>query len=391
VSVLECPAVPVLRLRAQLDGGPHPELRADGKARRVRAETGGDPLGVLRTWKAFYDCVTDPRWVQAGITADGEFRGAPVTGAEMQSRLGGMLNMDPPAHTVFRKPVSHIFTRAAADAARAGAEALARELAEGLRGRRAADLAADYVDPFAATMVCRSLGTNDWRNVLAGSENAFSPVHGRAAIPGVIDGWKHTYEFYARIVTHDLAWPGGTIAQIQRAFRGFSLAELAAVLGNVGNGYPAIMQSERRLMRELAGPYRAAVTACLRGQMTWPGLVGTVLNTEALYPIDLPRRLAAPDGAWLDGQFYEPGSHVLPSLVAAAASADRLAVSPVADVAFSFGRHRCPGAWLGRMLAETVARAFWMVHPHAELAGDAEVWLGDSLAAPREITVTGLS
>jgi hypothetical protein len=89
-------AVPVLRMLPQPGGRPHPELRADGRSRQVRAEAGGEPLTVLRTRRAVTDCVTSPGWVVAGVTADSELRNCPVTGAEQQSPDGGAAQHGPP-------------------------------------------------------------------------------------------------------------------------------------------------------------------------------------------------------------------------------------------------------------------------------------------------------
>jgi cytochrome P450 len=385
---MTAPVIPVLRMVPQRDGRPHPELLPAGRARQVRAEAGGEPLTVLRTRRAVLDCVTSPDWVMAGITEDGQLRNCPVTGAEQQSPDGGLLNMDPPAHRAFRGPVNRIFTRAAAREARADTEQDAAELALALRGRRAADLAADYADPLAGAVICRSLGTDDWGSVLAGADNAFSPVHGQDAIAAADAGWKDTYEFYGHTVTRGLARPGGTIAQIAQALGGFPLSQVTHVLGNVGNGYPAVRQSARRLLREAAGDYRAYTGACQRGRMAWSALTGVILNTRAMYPLDLPRRCAAPDGTWLDGRFFAPGELVLPSLAAAAADPSW---PPPGDIAFSYGRHRCPGRWLARMWLEVAAEVFFTIHPHARLSGDEGPWEGDALAAPRWITVTGLS
>jgi cytochrome P450 len=155
---------------------------------------------------------------------------------------------------------------------------------------------------------------------------------------------------------------------------------------------PALDQSLRRLLRELAGKYRALVDACLRGEMSWAALIGIVLNTDALYPLDVRRRNATQNGSWLAGQFFPPGATVLPSLVGVSRSSPLLCpADPASDIAFSFGRHRCPGGWFARMAMETAAEAWFATHPGTELAGDAEVWVGDALAAPHRIMVTGLS
>ena len=391
------PACPTLRLVPQPDGGPPAELRAGSSVLQVRAETGGAPLRIARGRRRVRTAVTSHGLVMGGVIVGGGFRNNPLTGAEQQDPDGGLLNMQHPPynagyppHPAFRRPVNLVFTRTAAEAGREETEAAAREIARSLHGRAAADLIAGYIDPFIRAMVCRSLGLDDWENIEAGSNNAFSPVHGRHRIADVNAAWQETYEFYSSVVTKDLAHPDGTVAQLEHAVRA-TLNQLTHLLGNVGNGYPAAKQAARRAMWEIAAYHRADVAACLRGESSWELLVGLVLNTTALYPIDLPR--LAVDDVYLDGELlFAAGEYVLPSLAAAGNDPDAPpALTAFEDVAFSWGPYRCPGGWLTRMWIETAVKAWWETHPRSDLDNQTPVWVGDSLAAPTQIMVTGLS
>ena len=48
----------------------------------------------------------------------GELRGCPLTGAEMQSPDGGLLNMNPPHLTAYRRQLSGLFSATAAESSR---------------------------------------------------------------------------------------------------------------------------------------------------------------------------------------------------------------------------------------------------------------------------------
>jgi hypothetical protein len=38
----------------------------------------------------------------------------------------------------------------------------------------------------------------------------------------------------------------------------------------------------------------------LQRKVSWSALIGLILNTRALFPLDVPRRCAAKQGTWLD-------------------------------------------------------------------------------------------
>ena len=377
-------AIPVLRFAAQPGGAPPPELRADGQAQQVRAPAGGEPLSVLRGRDQVLQCITGRAWVMAGVTGDGELRGHPLTGAEQQDPDGGLLNMDSPAHTVFRGRINRLFTPAAAAAVRKDTEAVALGLASGLRGRTSVDLAAEYIDPFTARVVCQSLGVDDWDVILTGSINAFAPVPGLEAVSRVDDGWREIYQFYTRVVTGDLARADGIAAKITRAFKGLTLAQLVHALANVSNGYPATRQSARRTLWELLANHPAQLAACQRGELSWTAVTDKLLNTVALFPIDLPRRAAR--DTTLAGRPFAKGTLVVPSLVAAAH--DPRYPEPPRNIAFGYGPHTCPGGPLARMWIACALEVLFELYPGARLTGDEPRWEGESLAVPRQIMAT---
>jgi cytochrome P450 len=379
------PAIPVLRFAPQPGGVPPAELRADGQAEWVRAPAGGEPLAVLRRRDEVLECITGRQWVMAGITSDGEIRGHPLTGAERQDPDGGLLNMDPPAHRAFRNRINGLFTRAAAAATRAEVEAAAVGLASGLRDRRTADLAAEYADPFIATVVCRSLGLPraDWPVILTSSVNAFAPVPGPGQLTRVDDCWQQVYQFYGHVIATGRAHPHGVTAQITSALAGFTRSQTVHALANVSNGYPAARQSLRRILWELLTGHRADLAACLRGEQDWAGVTDRLLSSVALFPVALPRRAA--QDTWLAGRPFARGTIALPSLVAAAH--DPRYPAPPKNIAFGYGPHACPGAALTRLWLTCALRVFFECFPHAHLTDEPQ-WEGDSLAVPRQIIAT---
>ena len=375
------------RLVPQRGGQPHPGLLPAGRAEQVRAGAGGQPLTVLRTRTAVPECVTSPVWVMAGVTRGGGLRTCPVTGAGQHDKRAGMLTMHPPAHTVCPYRVSRLLASGAAGRERSPAEDVARSLAGGPRGRKTAGLAADDADPFAGAVICRSLGVAGWPDILAGSDNAVSPVRMPGGVQRAEAGWQETCRFCASVINGGLARPGATAAQAAAAFGGFTLPQVAHPPGNIGNRYPAARQPARRTPAELLGDYRAAAAAGAAGERSWAGLTGLIPNTRALYPTGVPRRAAR--DTHLDGWFCAEGTLVLPPLVAGATDPASPGPPP-GGIAFSFGRHRCPAAHLARMRVLAASRVLFAVHPRARLAAGGR-WEGGWLPTPRPIMVTGRS
>jgi 2-hydroxy-5-methyl-1-naphthoate 7-hydroxylase len=376
---------PVLRFGLRPCGAAPSELKAGSRVARVAAPAGGELLTVLRGRDEVRACLTDRRWVMAGATSGGELREHPLTGAERQHPDGGLLNMDPPAHRAFRGRINHLFTSACAAAGRSCAYAAAVELASGLGRRAVVDLAAEYADPFIATMVCHSLGlpTAEWPQILAGSVNAFALVEGPHRVGHVDDGWRQIYGFYDHVIGAGRAHPAGTVAGIMRALDGFGHWQKVHVLANVSNGYPAAMPSLRRLLWELLTRHRIEPADRDNRQPNPAALTNEILNTVALFPVALPRRAAA--DTRLGDQSYAEGTIVLPSLIAAAH--DPRYPAPAAGIAFGYGPHTCPGAALTRLWLTCAVETFFRHYPHAELVDPDPAWDGGTLATPRHIAV----
>src|SRR5260370_17966229 len=112
-------AVPVLTCGAEPGGVPPPVLCAGAAGDFASRPVGGDPMLVLRRRADVLRSLSDTtHFGMAGVTESGELRGSPLTGAEMQSADGGLLNMDPPPLREARQRPTSLFTLPAADATR---------------------------------------------------------------------------------------------------------------------------------------------------------------------------------------------------------------------------------------------------------------------------------
>lgn len=380
----------ILELRAQPDGMPLPVL-VSGHMTQVSAEAGGAPLTVLARRGPTLKVLSHPEtWGMGGVTRKGKLRRCPVTGAEMQSPDGGLLNMNEldgnvhRRHPQARNQVKHLVGRAAAAAELSADKAIIRTAVRRLSAFSTADIAAELIIPAGIELICWSLGLplSDWAAIERASLVAFRPVHGTDLDP-VEDGWKEIYAFYDYLLEHRMP-KRGIIVGVVRATKDRPPGWTSHLLANISNGYPAFIQSTLRLFWEALTRYPQDVADCLAGRMTWEALARKILNRWALYPIDLPRVLLAPE-AVVDGVRFEQGALVLPSLVGVAWDADYKA--PPDNIAFGHGPHLCFGLRLVMQWLVLLLEAFWGTFPGAKVTGDAPVWVGDSLAAPKQIMV----
>jgi cytochrome P450 len=371
----------VLWLVAQPLGAPVPELLGDGQ---VYVPAGGPPLEVIHRRAGVLEVIRDRRYVMAGVTGEGDdrrLRGHPMTGAEQQHWDGGLLNMDGPAHRAIRAPINSVFTKDGAAAERPFAMAAARALAESVAAAREADLAG-LADRYAAAAVCHSLGLDDWDAIRDGSDNAFAAVYGGTSHIAAVDaGWAQIYDFYTRVVAAGLGDPRGTVAQITGVLRRFSLEQIVRALANVSNGYPAFRWTLRRVLHELVTTRRALLDDCLAGRVTWLEATSRLVDTVALFQVDLPRRAVA--DVQLGDRRFAAGTFFLPSLVGAA-----LDGPPLPGIAFGFGPHRCPGDWLTLYLIAVFLEVLFGTYPRIRSTGEPDEWFGGSLAVTRRTMVT---
>jgi len=368
---------PILRFDSQPDGGPPPILYTSGHDYAFRP-TGGPPMLVLRRRPDVVRVLTDTRnFGMAGVTRTGGLLGCPLTGAEMQSPDGGLLNMNPPRLRSYRRRIAGLFTRRAAEATRPLARALARSLADALHGRATADALTGFAEPFTATAISAAMGTPlaDWDRILEASRIAFAVVPGPDAIDDVAAAWDDLYGYYTRAAARR---GGGLTSQLATALDGHTAAQVAHVTGTVSNGFGAMLPVLAVAITELAQQPNV-IASCARGERTWASVAGELLRTRTIFPISLPR-IALAD-TWLSGRHITQGATVLPSLIAAAHDGP---ASP--SIPFGAGPHYCPGAALTRVWLCAALEAFFGTFPRARLAGDLD-WQAGTLSVPREIAL----
>lgn len=368
---------PVLRFDSQPDGGPPPILRTSGHDFAVRP-AGGPPMLVLRRRPDVLRALTSTRnFGMAAVTGTGGLLGCPLTGAEMQSPDGGLLNMNPPRLRSYRQKIVGLFTRRAAEATRPLARALARDLADSLHGRATVDALTGFAEPFTTTAVSAAMGTPlaDWDRILDASRIAFAVVPGPGAVDDVAAAWADLYSYYTGATGR---CNGGLTTQLAGALAGHTPAQIAHVTGTVSNGFGAMLPVLAVAIAELARQPHI-ITSCTRGERTWASVAGELLSTRTMFPIALPR-IALAD-TWLGGRLITKGTTVLPSLIAAAHDGP---ASP--SIPFGAGPHFCPGAALTRVWLCAALEAFFGTFPRARLAGDLD-WQAGTLPVPREITL----
>jgi cytochrome P450 len=368
---------PVLRFDSQPDGGPPPILCTSGHDYAFRP-AGGPPMLVLRRRPDVLRVLTGTgNFGMAAVTRTGRLLGCPLTGAEMQSPDGGLLNMNGPRLRSYRQRIAGLFTRRAAEATRPLAGSLARSLADALHGRATADALTGFAEPFTAIAVSAAMGTPiaDWDRILQASRIAFGVVPGPDAIDDVTAAWDDLYSYYTRAAARPR---GGLTTQLARVLDGHTAAQVAHVTGTVSNGFGAMLPILAVAIAELAQQPHV-IASCTRGERTWASVAGELLSTRTMFPVALPR-IALAD-TWLGGRHITKGTTVLPSLIAAAQDGP---ASP--SIPFGAGPHYCPGAALARVWLCVALEAFFGTFPRARLAGDLD-WQAGTLSVPREITL----
>jgi cytochrome P450 len=370
---------PILRFDSQPDGGPPPILGTGGHDHDYAVRpAGGPPMLVLRRRPDVIRVLTNTRnFGMAAVTSTGELLGCPLTGAEMQSPDGGLLNMNPPRLRSYRQRIAGLFTRRAAEATRPLAREFARSLAGSLHGRATADALTGFAEPFAATAVSVTMGTPlaDWDRILEASRTAFAVVPGPGAIDDVTAAWDDLYSYYTRAAARP---GGGLVTQLAGALDGHTAAQVAHVTGTVSNGFGAMLPILAVAIAELAQQPQL-IASCTRGERTWASVAGELLSTRTMFPIALPR-IALAD-TWLGGRPVARGTTVLPSLIAAAHDGP---ASP--SLPFGAGPHYCPGAALARVWLCVALEVFFGTFPGVRLVGDL-AWQAGTLSVPREITL----
>ena len=276
-------------------------------------------MHVLRDPAAVLDCLDassrpyaggPPRIVMAGAhPVTGTLRGLPLTGAEQQDPNGGLLNMNPPRLTGYRRQLTGWLVLRRGGGVHQARRTCPRERPCHAPGR-GADIAAGYAAPFAAALITDTLGAGTQRQLQAWSDVAFGVVRFPDAISEVDAAWAEMYSYFA---TRRL---DGLAAAIGARLTGHTPGQIAYVLATVSNGFGAVPPVLTRVLIELLRQ-PGTVTACLRGeQFAWRAEVRRLIGTRAMFPVALPRLVMA--DTWLGGHLAEEGTLVLPWLMASA-------------------------------------------------------------------------
>jgi cytochrome P450 len=369
-------AVPVLTFAAQPGGAPPPVLRAGATGDWALRPAGGEPMLVLRRTPDVLRVLSDStRFGMAGVTPSGELACCPLTGAELQSPDGGLLNMDPPQLRAYRRRINGLFTRQAAEATRPAVAAIAARLTGALARRRDVDALADFAEPFTAAAVCAMMGVphRDWDRVAEFSRVAFAVVPGPGAIAGVSAAWQDLYQYYGPAGRRARALPG----QLASVLDGHTTSQVVHTIGTVSNGFGAVLPVLAVALAELAR--QATARAGLGGELDWDAVAARLLRYRAIFPVALPRRALA--DTRLAGRHIGAGTVVLPSLIGAARDVD---TPPPCTIAFGAGPHFCPGAALTRVWLACALAEFFRAFPAARLAGTLD-WQPGTLSVPRQI------
>jgi cytochrome P450 len=340
-------------------------------------------LVLRRSADVVRSLVDGTHFAMAGVTGTGELHGSPLTGAEMQSPDGGLLNMNAPGLLTYRHRINHLFTRRAAETTRPAIHALAIQLAAGLAGRPTADVMAGFAEPFTAAAVCSAMGVpaSDWSQVLEFSRVAFAVVPGPEAVSDVAGAWAALYDYYGSLVAAKRARPDGTLtSRIVSALDRSTASQVTHVIGTVSNGFGAVLPVLAVALAEVAQRPQV-IAACLRGERTWASVAEHLLRLRTIFPVALPRVVLA--DTQLGGRLVTRGTVVLPSLIAAAHDLSRPAPC---NIAFGAGPHFCPGATLTRLWLACALAGFFEAFPKAGLAGRLE-WQPGTLSVPREIVL----
>jgi cytochrome P450 len=384
LKVQQPAAVPVLTFAAQPCGAPPQVLCAGADGDLALRPAGGEPMLVLHRPTDVVRSLTDTtRFGMAGVTAAGALRRSPLTGAEMQSPDGGLLNMNPPQLRGYRRRINALFTQRAAAATRPAVQALTAHLTAALAAHHTADALAAFAEPFTAGAVCEAMGIprGDWEQILEYSRVAFAVVPGPDAIGDVAAAWDDLYGYYEPMVAAKRARPDGTLtSQLIGALGGFTTSQVVHVIATVSNGFGAVLPVLAVAITEVAQQPRI-IAACLRGEQSWASVAEWLLRYRAMFPVALPR-IALADTR-LGGRLISEGTTVLPSLVAAAHDP---AGAPC-SIAFGAGPHFCPGAALTRAWLASALAGFFETFPAARLADSSLDWQPGTLSVPREITL----
>ena len=342
----------------------------------VMTDDEGLPMWLVTGYDDVRAALADPRMRQDARRAR-EIQERRVGGSRVGIEIVHMLNSDPPDHTRLRHLIHGAFTPGKVRAMRPMVERVAGELFDGLAERGSADFVLDFALPLPMTVICELMGFpksdrelfRHWSTSILTDTGA--DEFARAT--------EELVEYFRVLIAERRARPGSDLltALIQDCDKGeltehevVSMVYLLLIGGHettvnlLGTALLALFRhpGEFAALREdpsiLAGGvdeflrYEAPVCmATIRFTAEEVDVSGVRIPAGELVMLSLgaanrdPRRFPDPDRLWL--RRADPG-----------------------HLAFGYGIHRCLGAFLGRLEAETALGGLVRRFPRIALDAD---------------------
>jgi cytochrome P450 len=363
---------------SELTRNPYPmfaRLRAAAPV-SVMTDEEGLPIWLVTGYDDVRAALADPRLRQDARRAQ-EIQERRVGGSRIGAEIVHMLNSDPPDHTRLRHLIHAAFTPGKVRAMQPMVKRITDALLHGLAGRRTADFVLDFALPLPLTVICELMGFpkedrelfRTWSTAIltdSGSEN-----FGKAT--------NDLIAYFETLIAERRAHPGSDLMTVLvQAGDAGKLTEREIVsmvyLLLIGGHETTVNLLGTALLALLKNPCELAALRADPGLL--PAAVDEFLRYDAPVCMATIRFTAEPVN--VRGVEIPEGELVMLSLGAANRDPRRfedpdrlmLARNDPGHLAFGYGIHRCLGAFLGRLEAETALGALLRRFPRIELAAD---------------------
>jgi cytochrome P450 len=342
----------------------------------IMTDDEGLPIWLMTGYDDVRAALADPRLGQDARLAR-QIQERRVGGSRVGVEIVHMLNSDPPDHTRLRHLIHAAFTPGRVKAMRPMVQRITDGLLDGLAEREDADFVLDFALPLPMTVICELMGFpgsdkdlfRDWSTAIltdSGQEN-----FARATAELV--------EYFKALIAERRARPADDLmsALVESSGAG-RLTEQEVVsmvyLLLIGGHETTVNLLGTALLALLKNPDELAA---LRAD---PGLLPTAVDEFLRYeaPVSMATIRFTAEPVDVRGVQIPEGELVMLSLGAANRDPkrfpdpDRLILrrGDPGHLAFGYGIHRCLGAFLGRLEAETALGGLLRRFPHIELAAD---------------------
>ena len=359
-------------------------LRESGAAVRVALPAGIEAWVVTRH-QTLKDLLTDdrvsrdprlhwPAWIS------GQYQD---TWISMWVGVTNMLSTYGLDHTRLRRLVAPAFTARRTEALRTKVEEIAKSLLAELdrvAPGEAVDLREGYAHALPIAVICELFGIPE--SARAEAARRISAFMDAGAGPEqVAENFGLVYQVLGDLIAAKRADPGEDMTSVLVAGRdedGSTLSEdelRDTLLLTIGAGFETTVSLIGNAVHALLS-HPEQLAAVRRGEISWSQVVEETLRWSPSIA-NMPMRFAVEDIELPDGTLIPAGDPILASFVAAGRDpgqhgprADEFdATRPLGEhLAFGYGVHRCIGAPLARMEAETALSRLFEHFPELELA-----------------------